>query len=98
MNNKLDINNSKNINLLMSHSISDNVKVYVVKKTAYETFSAIDSIRPKPNEQRVAILEQVSKLDASDIKEYVRKVQTIQTQLIRIDPEKSTMNPRLQHT
>ena len=31
INNKLDINNSKNINLLMSHSICDNVRVYVVK-------------------------------------------------------------------
>ena len=38
MHNKLDINNSKNINLLMSHLISDNVKVYVVKKQHTKRF------------------------------------------------------------
>lgn len=60
-NDKVGMNSAKTVNFLMSHSISDNFNVFVVKKTANETFTAIDNIMPKPNEQRVAILEQVEK-------------------------------------
>lgn len=47
---KLEHNNCTNVNLLMSYSISDNVKVCAVKKRAYGTLVAVDALRPQTDE------------------------------------------------
>lgn len=74
--------------MLIKHSIHDDIKLYVLKKSAFGSFRAIYKLRPKPKEQRVGILDKVAQIDSNDIDDYIRKMQNIQTQLMRINPER----------
>lgn len=58
-NDKLERNNCKNVNLLIAHSIDEDIKVYVLKPTASDSFKEIYTLRPKPKEQKVIILAKV---------------------------------------
>lgn len=57
MDDKLAINHSKNVNLLMSHSISKYIRHFLVKDNAQATYDSIQSYRPKNSEQCVRILK-----------------------------------------
>ena len=88
-NDKLAINNCKNVNLLIAHSIDEDLKIYVLKKSATGSYQSIYKLRPKPKEQRVNILAKVPKIDSTDIEDYVRQMQRVQGQLMRLDPERA---------
>ena len=61
---KLGLNNCKNVNLIIAHSIHEDIKIFVLNKTARASFKAIYKLRPKPNEQSVQILAKVSRMDS----------------------------------
>lgn len=58
---KLAINIAKNVNLLMSHRISEYIRHFLVKDGVFDTYTTIQAYRPKNNEQRVSIFKGVSK-------------------------------------
>lgn len=83
---KLAINDSKNVNLLMTHSMHTDSRNFMVQSNAYETYNCMQQFRPKSNEQRLNILKDVSYLDPLHISKYVLANLEISTQLIDIDP------------
>lgn len=88
LNDKLGLNNCKNVNMLIAHSIDEDIKMYVLKKTACGLFQATYNLRLKSNKQQVTVLDKVSRIDSIDISDYVRQVQRLQGQLMRLDPER----------
>lgn len=87
INNKLSANNLKSVNFLMSHTIHADLRACIIKDNAHASNNLILQNRPKKDEKRRKILENVSKIDSSDIKEYVKAMQNMQSQLHKIDPE-----------
>lgn len=76
---KLAINNSKNVNLLITHSISEYIRHFLIKKGVFDTYTSIQTYRPKNNEQRVYILKDISKVDSSNPKAYVQAFRVIKS-------------------
>ena len=72
----------------MTHTMHENVRPFLLRENACETYLSIQLFRPKSDEQRVIILSKTDQLDPLDIKQYVRDVQDIQANLIRINPER----------
>ena len=87
-NDKLASNDSKNVNMLITHTMDECIRPFMVKTNAYETYACIQTYRPQKNEQRVEILEKVKTIDPSNMKTYVREMKTLQAQLIFIDPNR----------
>lgn len=93
---KLEVNNSKNITLLMNHTMNERIRHFVLKDDAFTTYISSQAYRPKGNEQNVEILECVQTISSADMKLYVQWRRSIQTRLIHIDPKREhpdTKNP-----
>lgn len=85
---KLDENDSKNINMLMTHTMNEHIRPFMVKENAFLTYECMQTYRPKGNEQRVDILAGVKDIDYSDLKAYVHDMRALQARLIFIDPNR----------
>lgn len=60
---KLNTNNSKNINMLMTHTMNERICPYILKDKPFSTFVCLQTYGPNGNEQRVEILDNVQSID-----------------------------------
>lgn len=80
--------NSKNINMLMTHTMNKRIRLFVLKDDAFNTYSFLQDYRTKGNEQSVEILDSVQTIISVDMKLYVQRMRSIQARLIQIDPKR----------
>lgn len=82
---KLANNNSKKINLRMTHSMSKYICHFIAKDNPSATYESIQTYLPRNNEQCVPIFKEISDLYSTNLKDYVQKIITIQSKLIGIN-------------
>lgn len=85
---KLDINNSKNINTLMTHTMNERIRPFILQEDDFSTYICLEAYMPKGNELRVEILDSVQSIGFTDTKLYVQGMRSIQSRLIQIDPKR----------
>lgn len=83
---KLSENDFENVNLLMTHTMNDHIRPFLIKTNAFETYTCTQTYLPQGSEQRVDILESIKTIASTDIEKYVHGTKAIKAKLIFIDP------------
>lgn len=65
LNKKLTTNKSKNVNLLMTHTMHENVRPFFLRDNVCETYLSIQQFRPKNDEQRVIVLAKTDEIGSA---------------------------------
>lgn len=85
VNDKLSEKNSKNVNMLMTHTINEHIRPFIVQANAFETYAGMKKYLLQYSERRVDILEAIKTITSTDMTAYVHDMRAIQAKIIFID-------------
>lgn len=74
---KLSLNTSKNVNLLMKHSMSKRIRPFIIKPNAYLTYEYLLTYRSHGVKQKKQILDGLHAIDSNDPKVYVHEMRVL---------------------